>query len=152
MSILNEVINELRKRNFIFLIGNGGSAATCIHFANDLLSAGHKAMCLVDQSNITRIANDKDYKFVFVDQLRVLFSENDALIAISASGNSANLVEAVNYINSIGGLTVAIVGFDGGVLKKICTSCIHTSTEIGEYEEAENEHLKVCHQIAMSLR
>lgn len=150
--MIDVVVDKLRTSNFIYLIGNGGSAATCIHFANDLVSSGHKAISLVDPSNITRIANDYGYRYIFEHQLKILFDVDDALIAISASGNSDNLITAVEYVNSIGGLTVAIVGFDGGILKNICTHVIHTSTDIGDYERAENEHLKVCHHIAKALR
>ena len=153
MNTLDKVVYELRGKNFIFLIGNGGSASTCTHFANDLMSSGYKAISLADNvANMTRIANDRDYKYVFEDQLKVLFRENDALIAISASGRSFNLIRAVDYVNSVGGLSIAIVGFDGGALANICKYVIHIPTGVGEYEKAEDEHLKICHQISKELK
>ena len=149
--MIEQVVEVLNKNKFIYLIGNGGSASTCSHFANDLLSRGYKAISLVDNVSIlTKIANDIGYDYVFREQLETMFSAGDVLIAISASGNSPNLLKAVEYAN-IFGTTVAIVGFDGGQLLKLCKLVIHTVTDIGEYEEAEDKHVEVCHIITKKL-
>ncbi len=148
---IDNVVSLLKSKNFVYLIGNGGSASTCGHFANDLVTVGIKAISLVDQANITRIANDIDYASVFIDQLRVFFGLNDVLVAISASGNSLNLIRAINYVNSIDGLTIGIVAFNGGVMKHICGSILYVPTEFGEYEEAENKHLEICHTISRRI-
>lgn len=149
--MIENFIKCLDRNKFVYLIGNGGSASTCSHFANDLVTRGYKAICLADNvENITRIANDKGYEYVFVDQLKVFFSVGDILVTISASGNSPNLLKAVEYANKLG-TTVSIVGFDGGKLAKICHIVIHTETNKGEYGYAEDKHLAVCHSIAEKL-
>ena len=91
-------------KSTIFFIGNGGSAATASHFANDIsigtrtLSKPFKAISLCDNAAIvTAIANDDGYEEVFVQQLRVLYKKNDILVAISASGNSMNLMKAIEF-------------------------------------------------------
>ena len=148
--MLDKVIACIDKIKFIYTIGNGGSASTCSHFANDLTRHGYKAISLTDVAVITRIGNDFGYEEIFVNQLKVLFGKGDILVAISASGNSPNLLKAVDYANTLG-TTVAIVGFDGGKLLKLCNLVIHTITDIGEYEDAENKHLEVCHMITRTL-
>lgn len=151
MDEIDNVVDLLYKRRYIFLIGNGGSASTCTHFANDLLKRGYRGISLADnQATLTRIGNDSDFTFVFREQLETLFLPGDVLIAISASGNSPNLINAMEYANGFG-TTVAIVGFDGGRLLKLCDLAIHTVTDIGDYEDAEDKHLVVCHTIAKRL-
>jgi len=149
--MIEQIVNVLDKTHYIYLIGNGGSASTCSHFANDLTKYGYKAISLTDNAAIiTRIANDISYEDIFKEQLKVLFAYGDVLIAISASGNSPNLLKAVEYANTLG-LTIALVGFDGGQLSKMCKVVVHTPTEIGEYEKAENLHLEACHAVAVRL-
>ena len=107
----------------IFVIGNGGSMATAMHFANDLLLSNDlkvKVFHLSNQSNITAIANDNDYDDVFVLQLKNMMDVGDLLIAISCSGNSANVVKAVHYANTVG-KTIGITGFHGGNVKSSAT-------------------------------
>jgi len=153
--MLKEVITAISKANFVYLIGNGGSATTCSHFANDLLSRGIKAISLVDNVAVfTKIGNDTGYDQVFKEQLQTLFGADDILIAISASGNSPNLLNAVDYVNKTfpySSMTVAMVGFDGGRLADMCDLVIHTATELGDYEGAEDRHLEICHKIAKIL-
>lgn len=149
--MIKEVIKKLGEVNYIYLIGNGGSASTCSHFANDLRSHGYRAMSLTDNmAIITKIANDTGYDYVFEEQLETIFTDNDMLIAISASGNSPNLLKAVEHVNQYHpkAITVAMVGFDGGKLAKMCKLVIHTVTDKGDYEGAEDKHLAVCHAIA----
>jgi D-sedoheptulose 7-phosphate isomerase len=146
-----DAVKLLKKDRFIYIAGNGGSASTASHLANDLMSRGYKAISLCDStSNITRIGNDRGYDYIFSDQLKVLFEEGDVLIVISASGNSTNLINAVNYASSIG-YTISIVGFDGGKLMDMCDVSMLTPTKVGMYEYAEDMHLKVCHVIAKLL-
>lgn len=143
----------------IFLIGNGGSAATCSHFAEDLcygtLAKGKKpfkALSLMDNTAyMTALANDKGYEDIFVGQLETLFCAGDALVAISASGNSPNLIKAVEYANNNGGTTIGIVGFNGGRLKDICHHCVHVKTMKGEYGPVEDIHLMLVHLITTYL-
>lgn len=138
----------------IFFVGNGGSAATAMHFANDLGSLSEyqprfKAISLVDNAaNTTAIANDYGYEYIFVHQLERIFEKGDVLVAISASGNSKNIVNAVNCANKMGGVTVGLVGFDGGVVKKSAQHVIHISTGNGEYGPVEDMHLIIDHVVS----
>lgn len=144
----------------MYCAGNGGSAATASHISADI-SWGRRmgdeqrprALSLVANSPIvTALANDVGYSEVFVEQLKGLFRDGDVVIAISASGNSENVLRAVDYVNSHGGSSVGLVGFDGGKLKEICHLCIHVPTPIGAYELVEDVHHSVCHMLANYLK
>lgn len=137
----------------IFFAGNGGSAATCSHFAEDLAygtwregTKPFRVLGLADNAAyITALGNDEGYENVFVGQLRNLFEKGDVLVAISASGNSPNVVKAVEYANNMGGTTIGMVGFDGGKLKGICHHCCHVKTAKGAYGPVEDIHLVLDH-------
>ena len=145
--------------NTIFFVGNGGSAATCSHFAEDLAlgtftegKQPFKALSLTDNTPyITALGNDEGYESIFVGQLRALFNVGDVLVAISGSGNSPNLVKAIEYVNNKGGITIGIVGFDGGVMKDICHHCVHIKTQKGEYGPVEDIHLIIAHVVSTFL-
>jgi D-sedoheptulose 7-phosphate isomerase len=136
----------------IFFIGNGGSAATASHFANDVAIGTRcsekpfKAISLTDNNAIiTAIANDDGYDQIFVKQLEVLMERGDVVVAISASGNSPNVVKAVELANSIGNVTVGFTGFDGGKLKQLCSHVVHIATDRGEYGPVEAMHVVLVH-------
>ncbi|MCH7562975.1 MAG: SIS domain-containing protein [Gemmatimonadetes bacterium] len=142
----------------IFFMGNGGSAATATHFANDIAIGSKswekpfKASSLSDNvSSITAIANDDGYAEIFEQQLRVLMSSGDVVVAISASGNSPNVVRAVEYANANGAVTAALTGFDGGELKRISRLGIHVPTAKGEYGPVEDVHLVLDHVVSSYL-
>jgi D-sedoheptulose 7-phosphate isomerase len=147
------------KDSTIFLVGNGGSAATALHFANDLgfcaSPEGHKpfrALSLTANSPfITCLANDIGYENVFLWQLRDLMRPGDVVVGISASGNSPNVVNALDYAEKNGGITVAIVGFDGGKMKRMAKYAIHVVTDQGEYGPAEDVHMVLDHLISNYL-
>jgi D-sedoheptulose 7-phosphate isomerase len=150
---------EARERgNTVFFIGNGGSAATASHFANDL-SVGtneydkpFRAVSLTDNVPlITAISNDFGYEEIFVRQLRILGRSRDVLVGISASGNSPNLLKAFDYANSASIKTVAITAFDGGKLKKLADQGIHVPTEPKEYGPAEDAHMVLDHLVGAYL-
>ena len=145
-------------KSTIFFIGNGGSAATASHFANDMsigtrtLSKPFKAISLCDNAAVvTAIANDDGYEEVFVQQLRVLYKKNDILVAISASGNSINLIKAIEFAKENEIKTVGITAFDGGKLKQVADYNIHVPTEKGEYGPAEDVHMILDHLIGAYL-
>ena len=145
-------------KSTIFFIGNGGSAATASHFANDIsigtrtLSKPFKAISLCDNAAVvTAIANDDGYEEVFVQQLRVLYKKNDILVAISASGNSMNLIKAIEFAKENEIKTVGITAFDGGKLKQVADYNIHVPTEKGEYGPAEDVHMILDHLIGAYL-
>lgn len=143
----------------IFFAGNGGSAATCSHFSEDL-SLGtfakgkkpFKTISLTDNNPyVTALGNDIGYDDVFVGQLRCLLDEGDIVVGISGSGNSPNLVKTMEYANAHGGITVGLLGFDGGAMKNLCKYCIHVKTKKGVYGPVEDIHLILAHIISTYL-
>ena len=139
----------------VFLAGNGGSAATASHMANDfgigLHSAGSsaiRAVALTDNVPVmTAISNDVRYRNVFEDQLKVLYQTGDRFLAISASGNSPNLLAAAEWVKHKGGRVIGLVGFDGGVLKGLCDVVVHVRTPRGEYGPVEDAHMVLNHLV-----
>jgi len=144
--------------NGIFFIGNGGSAATASHFANDLAigtSSWHKpfkAVSLTDNmAMISAIANDDGYNNIFVQQLNVLGKSEDLLVAISASGNSQNIINAIEYAKKINMVTVGLSAFDGGRLRQVADHNVYIPTGKGEYGPAEDSHMIMDHLISSYL-
>jgi D-sedoheptulose 7-phosphate isomerase len=153
------VLLDARERGaMVFFIGNGGSAATASHFANDL-SVGigeyekpFRVMSLTDNVPIlTAVSNDFGYEEIFVRQLRSLGKSGDVLIGISASGNSPNLLRAFEYANGRDISTIAITAFDGGRLKTLAQQCVHVPTGPKEYGPAEDAHLVLDHLVCAYL-
>lgn len=158
-SVISKIIEALNKceenNSKIYIIGNGGSAATASHMANDL-SVGLKLReirnfnveSLSDNSSIcTAIANDIGYENIFYAQLKNNLTKDDLLIAISCSGNSANILKAVKYAKSIGSTVVGMTGFEGGQLKEISDIKFHIDTHKGEYGLVEDMHMILDHII-----
>jgi len=142
----------------IFFIGNGGSAATASHFANDLAIGTNsyekpfRVISLTDnQAIITAIGNDFGYQDIFVRQLRILGKVGDVVVAISASGNSPNLLSTFEYAKSAGIKTVAITAFDGGKMKMVADEGIHVPTAPKEYGPAEDAHMVLDHLVGAYL-
>ena len=148
-----------RKNNTIFFAGNGGSASTCSHFAQDMAEVGRKiegkgfrTQSINDNvSALTAISNDYSYQHVFSLQMQYSFDPGDVLVVISASGNSPNVIKAVELAKEKGGRTVAFVGFDGGKLAKICDHVVHIQSKSGEYGPVEDIHLILNHMIVSYL-
>jgi D-sedoheptulose 7-phosphate isomerase len=143
----------------IYLAGNGGSAATASHWANDLGKATRiagvapvRVVSLGDHlSWLTALANDEGYERVFAGQLENLVRPGDVLVVLSASGNSPNLVEAVRTAQARGATTVALLGFDGGVLKDLVDHYVWVPSPKGAYGPVEDIHLVVCHVLTTCL-
>jgi D-sedoheptulose 7-phosphate isomerase len=154
-----DLLLDARSRNAkILFMGNGGSAATASHFANDIaigtrtFESPFRALSLTDNSaTISAIANDDGYEKIFLQQLQVLMEPGDLVIAISASGNSRNLVDAVEWANQSGGITVALTAFDGGILRGLAKYNVHVPTNRGEYGPAEDAHMVLDHLLAAYL-
>jgi len=150
---------EARERgSTVFFVGNGGSAATASHFANDLAIGSNdyqkpfRAISLADNMPIiTAISNDFGYEQIFVRQLRALGKKGDVLVGISASGNSRNVLLAFEHALSAGIKTVAITAFDGGKLKSMAEEGIHVPTEPKEYGPAEDAHMVLDHLVGAYL-
>jgi D-sedoheptulose 7-phosphate isomerase len=154
-----KVLLEARERgSSIFFIGNGGSAATASHFANDIAIGSReyvkpfRVISLCDnQAVITAIANDDGYEKIFSQQLKVLLKKQDVVVAISASGNSPNLIHAINTIKNMGAISVGLTAFDGGKLKQIVDFSLHVPTQKGEYGPAEDAHMILDHLVSNYL-
>lgn len=143
--------------NTIFIIGNGGSAATASHVATDFGSAvlkkskksndkPYRALALTDNiALISATANDTAYQNIFLDQLRIHYRQGDKLIAISASGNSPNVVVAAQWFREQGGTVIGWLGFDGGKLKDIAQIPIVVETPKNEYAPVEDLHMVINH-------
>lgn len=150
-----QVILKAREtENTVFFIGNGGSAATASHFANDLAigtrsrNKKFKALSLTDNvAAMTAIANDWSYEELFVKQLESYYRTGDVLVSISASGNSPNVVKATEYVKSQGGFTIGLTGFNGGRLKEIVDLAVHVPSNKGEYGPVEDVHMILDHII-----
>jgi len=140
--------------NKIFIIGNGGSIATAIHFSEDMLLNTNLKTIVVRLDNvsvITAVSNDYSYEDVFVRQLENLFDEGDLLVSISASGLSPNLVKAIEYVDKLGS-SVSISGFHGGQTRKKAMHNVFVETRVGSYEETEDLHLIICHMITKCIK
>lgn len=141
----------------VFTMGNGGSAATALHMANDLSRAtrpGHsplRVVCLcANVSYLSGLANDYGYDQVFVRQLHGLVQPGDVLIGISASGNSANCVEALAHGRQHGAVTLSLLGFDGGRMRELSDHYVHVPSH--DYLPVEDAHLVVAHALARGLK
>ena len=153
-----EFVNIKKKGKTVFVIGNGGGAATSTTMANDLgfdilkktkVKKTFKIHSLTDNiSVITAISNDTGYENVFLNQLKIHYEKGDSLIIFSASGNSVNLLKAAKWVKSKSGKVIGILGFSGGKLKKICDICIHIKTHKGDYGPVEDLQLIVNHILA----
>ena len=155
-----ELILETRENNkTIFFIGNGGSASTASHFVNDISLGSRqfekpfRAISLCDnQAVITAIGNDDGYENIFLQQLQTQAKAGDVLVAISASGNSPNIIKAINWAKDNDLTTVGLSAFDGGMLAKLSNLNIHVPTKIGEYGPAEDLHMVICGLVGSYFR
>jgi D-sedoheptulose 7-phosphate isomerase len=137
----------------VFICGNGGSAATSSHFVVDMLKGASmnrekrfRILALNDQMpTLTAYANDVHYDCVFAEQLKNFAQPGDVFMAISGSGNSPNVLRAMEYANSIGCKTIAMTGKDGGKLGPMANLNIHVPADhMGRIEDG---HHIVCHMI-----
>lgn len=137
----------------IFVFGNGGSAATANHFACDIVKGASygrdkrfRILSLSEQiPTMTAYSNDVGYESVFVEPLKNFARRGDIAMAISGSGNSENVVRAVEYANSIGCYTVGLSGLTGGRLRPSVDLSLHvTDHHMGRVEDA---HFFICHMV-----
>jgi D-sedoheptulose 7-phosphate isomerase len=142
----------------VFIMGNGGSASTATHFVCDLSKntrhAGwprYKVIGLSDNMAVfSAYANDEGYENVFCEQLANLLMPDDIVIAISASGNSKNVVNAIQYAKDRNAFTIGFTGFDGGILGTLVDINLHINSDI--IEHVEDLHLVLEHMIIKSLK
>lgn len=153
-----ELILETKKNGArIYSVGNGGSAATASHIANDLVKgcrvgnqAGFEAFSLCDSTPVvTCLANDYSYEEVYSIQLETYGKAGDLLLAFSGSGNSPNIVKAVEAAKKIGMVTIGFLGRNGGKVKGLCDISIIAPTD--SMEQIEDIHLSYEHAIVNAL-
>jgi D-sedoheptulose 7-phosphate isomerase len=156
--VVGALLRALESGRFIYVMGNGGSAANAEHFVNDLGKGGQrgfprrfKVMSLTGNvSLMTAWANDTDYEHVFAEQLRNFVSSGDVVLAISGSGNSRNVLNALGLARERGAVTVGLTGFDGGKLKSLCDHCVVVPSD--NMQHIEELHLVVLHAIYSAIR
>ena len=161
MNSINQVMNiletaRLEEKN-IFICGNGGSAATASHYCCDFNKGvsenqekKYNFECLNDNiPTLMAISNDIGYEEIFRFPLKNKMKSGDILIGISGSGNSKNVVNAMEYAKSIGGTTIAIVGYSGGKMKKIADYNIHVN--INNMQISEDIHMMLDHMMMYVL-
>lgn len=146
-----------REGRQVFLIGNGGSAGNAVHLANDYIYAlskrigsGIRAHALAANASIvTCLANDEGYDQVFSAQLAVMARPGDVLIAFSGSGNSPNVLRALEEARRIGMVSFAVLGFSGGRAKALADVPIHVAVD--DMQVAEDLQMAVGHMIMQWL-
>ncbi len=155
---LVKVILDCRDRgNTIYIFGNGGSAATASHVAGDFLKGisyqlekRFKVICLNDNiPGTSAISNDLTYDEVFIEPLKAYLNQDDVVIGISGSGNSVNVIKAMQYARITGAYTIAMVGYRGGQMKDIADLVVHAPVE--DMEVAEDIHLIIFHAIKQNI-
>jgi D-sedoheptulose 7-phosphate isomerase len=153
-----EIINRTWKDGGqIITLGNGGSSLTALHFINDwnksvYLSHGipFRGRSLVDNVGLLMsYANDISFEDVFVEQLKNILTPGDLVIAISGSGNSENVIRAVEYANNNQGVTLGLCGYDGGKLKQLAAH--HVWIKANDMQLAEDLHSIFGHIVMQSL-
>ena len=133
----------------IYTMGNGGSGASASHAAGDFLKGASygldkrfKMICLNDNlPSMMAIANDIGWESIFVEPLKNFLSEDDLVIGISGSGNSKNVVNALEYANANGATTVAMSGFKGGEISQIASINVHAP--VMDMEVTEDVHMVI---------
>ncbi len=140
-----------KKQAFIYIFGNGGSASTASHFLCDFnrgvsekTKMKYRFCCLNDNTAaLLAIANDFGYEYVFVKQLEHRLCKNDVVVAISGSGNSENVIHAVQYAKKCGNKVIGLTGYDGGRLKRMSDISLHVPVD--DMQIAEDIHLVFDH-------
>ena len=153
-----EIMLEAYQNNAnIYIFGNGGSASTASHFACDInkgvsykLDKRFRVISLTDNiPTIMAYANDVDFSDIFVEQLINFLREGDIAIGISGSGNSKNVIKAIEYANYKGNTTIGITGYDGGILRKIAKHSVNAN--INNMQISEDIHIILGHLTATLL-
>lgn len=156
--IASIIFEAYKKGKQIFIMGNGGSATTASHFARDLTIGAAvqgkprlKVISLTDNvALITALANDIDYGSIFYEQLLGQLNEGDVVIGISASGNSPNVLKAIEFARNNEVVTIGFIGFGGGKLKQLVHKCVVLSSK--DYGQVEDVHLSLAHIISYLVK
>jgi D-sedoheptulose 7-phosphate isomerase len=157
--IVAQIVEEIEKvskaGSKFYVIGNGGSSATASHWANDFaIGLKRRGILTIDMVSLgdnaavtSAIANDIGYENIFYMQLKDVLKPEDVILAISCSGNSPNIVTAVEYAKEVGSTIIGASGFDGGKLKQLSDIKFHVDTQKDEYGLVEDIHMILDHII-----
>ena len=157
-AVADALMDNWRARKQLFILGNGGSAATASHMMNDMnkftiVEGRHRFRAIALTDNVplmTAVGNDASYADIFVEPLRNLLQPGDTVIAISASGNSPNVVRAVEYAQASGAKVIGFCGRPGGKLAQLADlKVIIPSDRIGHQEDG---HMILDHVLSLALR
>ena len=154
VGLMTEIFLQARENGSrIYTMGNGGSAANASHAAGDFLKGASfglekrfNIICLNDNiPSLMAIANDVGWDDIFIEPLKNFLKKDDIVIGISGSGNSKNILKAIDFSKKIGAKTIGMTGFDGGKLKKVCDLSIHSPAM--DMEIAEDIHMAVFNMV-----
>ena len=154
VGLMTEIFLQARENGSrIYTMGNGGSAANASHAAGDFLKGASfglekrfNIICLKDNiPSLLDIANDVGRDDIFIEPLKNFLKKDDIVIGISGSGNSKNILKAIDFSKKIGAKTIGMTGFDGGELKKVCDLSIHSPAM--DMEIAEDIHMAVFNMV-----
>lgn len=166
-SFIKELFKAWEKGNTIYIIGNGGSASTSVHFAADLNNVTDKidnaprlrAISLNENlSRVNALTNDKGWDSVYVEQLKNFFKKGDVVIAISVHGGSGrnragiwsqNLLAALQFARKNGGKALSFTGFDGGAMRDLCN--VHINVPANSSPHVEGMHVVLHHLVCDAL-
>ncbi len=159
-NLIELLVDAYKNDKFVFVIGNGGSAANASHIAQDLAKGTRKspdqirrlkALSLTDNTPfITAQGNDEGYDSIFEQQLRTFATKGDYVIAISGSGNSPNIINAIEWANNNGLISIGVTGYDGGKLINMAHHKMHVP--LNEMCTAESIHSIIFHYVILELR
>ncbi len=155
--LIEVLLRAYHDEQHIFVMGNGGSASTASHWVADLNKGccldhkkKFKMMSLSDSiSSMLAYANDLSYEEIFVEQLKNFFIPGDVVIGISGSGNSKNVLNAIDYANDNGGITVGLCGFSGGQLHRLVQ--VPILVRVADLQKVEDIHMVVVHMTMQRL-
>ncbi len=159
-SIVKIMEEKIRAKKNIWILGNGGSASTSDHFETDLhfirdsssiSYSGASSLCS-NAALITAIGNDIGFENIFSLQLRRKSFPGDLIFLISASGNSKNLIKAIEFARINGVDSFGLLGFDGGKMINLVDNYLLVRSDIGQYGPVEDAHLAICHKIAYLVK
>ena len=152
--VMNVLIRVYENEGTVYIFGNGGSASTSSHYVCDFnkgvsskLSKKFRFISLNDNvATLMAIANDCGYENVFLMQLEGKLKKGDVVFAISGSGNSKNVIKAVEYAKSLGNEVISLTGYDGGKLLSMSDHPIHVNVD--DMQIAEDVHMMLCHMMS----
>lgn len=156
--LTNLMFDAWQNDRTVYLCGNGGSGANALHMANDLMLFGQKEKIKGVKTEalnaniavVTCIANDESFEDIFVNQLKTKLNQNDILLVLSGSGNSKNIINAIEFANSIDALSIGVLGFDGGKAKSLVKELIHFA--VNDMQVVEDLQISLVHMLMKQLK